>query len=55
MLMKTENCTGIVMLIPFFIQQGASRSAAAKAAANARLRAREEFEPLFKAAVGLLH
>jgi hypothetical protein len=42
-------------VISALIHQGASRSAAAKAAANARLKAPEEFEPLFKAAVGLLH
>ena len=42
-------------VISALIQQGASRRAAAKAAADAKLKAPEEFEPLFKAAVGLLH
>ena len=41
-------------VISALIQQGASRRAAAKAAADAKLKAPEEFEPLFKAAVGLL-
>lgn len=42
-------------VISALVQQGASRRAAAKAAAVAKLKAPEEFEPLFKAAVGLLH
>jgi len=37
------------------IQQGASRRVAMKAAADATLKAPLEFEPLFKAAIGLLH
>jgi hypothetical protein len=42
-------------VISALIQQGASRRAAMKAAADATLKAPQEFEPLFKAAVGLLH
>jgi len=42
-------------VISALIQQGASRRAAMKAAADATLKAPPEFEPLFKAAVGLLH
>jgi hypothetical protein len=42
-------------VISALTQQGASRRAAMKAAADATLKAPPEFEPLFKAAVGLLH
>ena len=42
-------------VISALIQQGASRRAATKAAADATLKAPPEFEPLFRAAVGLLH
>ena len=42
-------------VISALIQQGASRRAAMKAAADATLKAPPEFEPLFRAAVGLLH
>ena len=42
-------------VISALIQQGASRRVAMKAAADAKLKAPPEFEPLFKAAVGLLH
>jgi hypothetical protein len=42
-------------VISALIQQCVSRRAAAKAAANAKLKAPDEFEPLFKAAVGLLY
>ena len=42
-------------VISALIQQGASRRAAMKAAADATLKAPQEFEPLFKAAVRLVH
>jgi hypothetical protein len=42
-------------VISALIQQGASRRAAMRAAADATLKAPPEFEPLFRAAVELLH
>jgi len=42
-------------VISALVQQGAGRSAAVKATADAVLQSPQEFEPLFRTAVGLLH
>jgi hypothetical protein len=44
-----------VEVVSALIHQGASRNAAVRAAADAASQAPKEFEPLFKAAVAMLH